>query len=82
MLFPAEIVFAFFAPPSIAAAAFYGLEYIESVPSAAGTLAALALAAIPPIASTWSTYRKSQRRNRLLDELAKHEEAQRAGAAG
>ena len=75
------IVFAFFTPPTIAAAVFYCLEFAGVFPGALGTLLAASLAAIPPTASTWYTYRRSRRRNWLFGELAKHEEALRAGVA-
>ena len=71
------IVFAFFTPPSIAAAVLYGLEYAGVAPGALETLTAVTLAAIPPLASIWYTYGKSRHRNWLLGELAKHEEALR-----
>ncbi len=70
-----SIVFAFFLPPSIAAVVVYGLELAGVFPGAPETLVAVALAAIPPIVSTVQTHRRSRRRNRLLGELAKHQEA-------
>ncbi len=73
------IVFAFFLPPVIATATFVGLaSVLGPTPPLAVVAVVVALAAVPPVVSTAWTYGKSRRRNWVLGELAKHEEALRA----
>ena len=72
------IVYAFFLPPTIVASGLAILAWSGVPPDVASVAAVLALAALPPVSSMWYTLQKSRRRNWLLSELAKHEEAARA----
>ncbi|HKZ63022.1 MAG TPA: hypothetical protein VJ400_01120 [Thermoplasmata archaeon] len=72
------IVYAFFLPPTIVAAGFLILSWAGMPADVPFLLAVAGLAALPPVASMWFTLGRSRRRNLLLGELAKHEEAVRA----
>ena len=72
------IVYAFFLPPTIVAAAFLVLGWAGMSADIPFLLAVAAMACVPPIGSMWFTLRRSRRRNLVLGELAKHEEAARA----
>jgi len=72
------IVYAFFLPPTIVAVGFGAFSLLGVTPDVVLTLTVVGLAAIPPVASMSYTLEKSRRRNWLLGELAKHEEAVRA----
>lgn len=74
----AAIVYAFFLPPAILAAILYALAASGVRADLPLLLAAIVIALVPPIASMEYTIQKSRRRNWLLAELAKHEEAARA----
>jgi len=74
------IVFAFLLPPTIVALGVAAAGALRLAADAPFLLAVLALAAIPPVASIRYTLGKSRRRNWLLSELAKHEEASRSRA--
>lgn len=75
------IVYAFFLPPTIVAAGLLLLSAANGMSNAAAVAAVLLVACVPPAWSMRHTLRKSRRRNWLLGELAKHEEAARGGAA-
>ncbi len=72
------IVYAFFLPPTIVAVALAAFLFLGVNPDMPLILVVLAVAAIPPLASMWYTLEKSDRRNRVLAELAKHEESVRS----
>ncbi|OGS48324.1 MAG: hypothetical protein A3K68_07590 [Euryarchaeota archaeon RBG_16_68_13] len=75
------IVFAFFLPPTIVALGTLAAGALGLAADLTFLLAVVALAAIPPLASMQFTLGKSRRRNRILGELAKHEETMRTGGA-
>jgi hypothetical protein len=72
------IVLAFFLPPTMVASALLVLSALGVTPPPPALATVLILAAIPPFASMRFTLARSRRRNFLLGELAKHEEALRA----
>lgn len=72
------IVLAFFLPPTLVASALVVLNALGVTPPPLALALIVILAAIPPFASMRFTLSRSQRRNYLLGELAKHEEALRA----
>ena len=71
------IVLAFFLPPTLVALALVVLDALGVTPPPLLLAIILILAVIPPFASMRFTLAKSRRRNHLLGELAKHEEALR-----
>jgi len=72
------IVYAFFLPPTIVAVSLAAFLFLGITPDAPLLIAIVAAAMVPPIASMYFTLEKSRRRNWVLGELAKHEEAARA----
>jgi len=75
------VFLAFFLPPTIVAALFAGVGLIPLPLSFPLLLAAAALALVPPAASMARTLRRSERRNEILGELAKYQEALRERSA-
>jgi len=75
------IVIAFFLPPTLVALALLVLNALGVTPPPMALATILILAAIPPFASMRFTLAKSRRRNYLLGELAKQEEALKARGA-
>jgi len=74
------IVLAFLLPPTIVAVSVAVAGWLGVAVDLPFVVAVLALAAAPPLASMRYTLGKSRRRNWLLSELAKHEEATRSRA--
>lgn len=72
------IVLAFLLPPTVVASVLVVLNALGITPQPVVLATVLILAAIPPFASMRFTLVKSRRRNHLLGELAKHEEALRS----
>lgn len=74
------IVYAFFLPPTIVAAALVAIGVLGLPLDPTLVVGIVLLAAIPPSASMAYTLRRSRRRDHLLGELAKHEEFLRGGS--
>jgi len=72
------IVYAFFLPPAIFAGILLVLVSAGAAIGVPVLAATVGLALIPPVSSMWFTLAKSRRRNWVLSELAKYEEAARS----
>lgn len=77
----AGVFLAFFLPPTIVAALLAGVALIPLPLSVPLLLGAVVLAFAPPAASMARTLRRSERRNEILGELAKYQEALRERSA-
>lgn len=77
----ATVFLAFFLPPAIVAATFLAASAFSLQIAASLAALAIGIALIPPAVAMILTLRRSERRNRILSELWKHQERLRADAA-